>query len=270
MVSFADVAFPAFVRHFLRKGANESDLWPLALWDGHFTPLAHSILVDEILFPFLKQQMVPRPSEAGFKEHPPSNADTNPYGSADVRLYPRSSQETRIEVKRWTSWGLEESHNSLKAIAKSDDSGSWSFLQLKKLKDDKHCCFGSTTPSSSSFFDFTTPSACSTLSPSSRSKGREGDHNNCSLVMQYLHSWNTSYVGDAVCHLSYQKKQQSQISTIKLISNLHDGQPLHHTIPRSSFIASNLKGKQNYRLQCLKSNDRRLSCVTSISIFLQV
>jgi hypothetical protein len=77
--------------------------------------------------------------------------------------------------------------NTLAKAVSPSSSPSFEFVHTLYHSDNAHCCFGSLEPDAHADFLFTLPSACDDINQA------------CSLDVEYLSSWNTSYTGDVTC-----------------------------------------------------------------------
>jgi hypothetical protein len=88
-------------------------------------------------------------------------------------------------IGSWSSWGVET--NTLQDIVIKNDN--WKFLStLYHEKDHRHICYGATNYSQSSFKLNIKDARCNSVTT-------------CGLILSYIHSWNTSYIGNLKCNL---------------------------------------------------------------------
>ena len=149
----------------------------------------------------------------------------------------------------YTSWG--QSENTLKQIVLP--TTGWDFLSLRGHETDrKHKCYGSQYPS--------------TISTPARFKLKFHtnvcrDSARCGLAIDYVHSWNTYYIGSTLCHL-YIADEETEAGSRSLApffplegyfingNRLHQ-EELHDTTIHQHIVSNNVTGGE-YILECRK------------------
>ena len=172
MLSLTDAAWPAFTRHFINNGID--DIWPYTRDGTHLIDKGAEYLVNRIVIPFFMK-------EFGHSNNKPlSQPVRRSYYDYDLKMIEDSSYKL-------TSWGKEKS--LMRLIDNTTNGNSnWKFQSIRKHKHG-HTCYGTTTPKSTLYIDFNIPNTCNSTEIG------------CSIEVSYIHSWNTSYIGDATFEL---------------------------------------------------------------------
>jgi hypothetical protein len=91
-----------------------------------------------------------------------------------------------------------------------------------------------------------------------------------SLAIEYIHSWNKSYVGDAVCTV-YSKESASirrqDGESVHIHGNSYEGKPIYDTVPRRVVISEGMESKPHV-LECISLHADRLACFTKIEVLI--
>ena len=176
VLSLTDAMFPAAIRYFLNTTV---DGYPYKYFDGdggHINREGGKFLAERIIIPFLGKYLRGDPAE---KTHEGCRL----YFDERVSMFPRSHYTNAVSI-RWSSWGTTNGfyENSLDYIAAK--SPHWAFLNPTAHSGVDRQCLGSTVPQSEARLAFN--ATC-------------GRTRHCALSVDYLGSWNTSFVGDMNC-----------------------------------------------------------------------
>ena len=86
----------------------------------------------------------------------------------------------------------------------------------------------------------------------------------CKIHISYLHSWNTSYIGDVLCNLYSAEHNSHPISNLTILGNTYRGAAMKATLPEESAFPSPVSGG-SYKVECSKL-DKKFACVTRFAI----
>ena len=233
MISLADALYPSFSRFFVKttKGrkVHINQKWPFNGDGIHLSTLGEVLLVRKFLVPFLQEQLsLPMSPFSGMRDS---------IYDYDIRMFPAINYVTAETIAYFNSWGTAgKKKNTLKQVvvtsptvsssssAPSTSMSGWRFLSIRNHEaDGAHVCYGSNDP-------------VSPIADASSVVGEDGVAGGgkqsglgaavepqpgpepalfklqfhasycspsapCSLQLSYVHSWNTSYVGDMLCNL---------------------------------------------------------------------
>ena len=187
MISTIDAMFPSFTRFFVHsvdgRNDHQNQMWPFSHDGIHLSKLGQTYMLEKLLMPMLEKQL----------QHPfsPHDHRNSLYEASDIRLFPASNYAIPGVLASFSSWGKGTNH--LKEIVLH--SPGWEFVStLYHESDGEHVCYGSSTAVVAD-----TP-ARFTLHYSNRYCNSVTGQL-CMLEVGYVHSWNTSYIGDAVCNI---------------------------------------------------------------------
>lgn len=239
MVSLVDALLPSIIRHFLNCPVNIQWMYCVDLM--HIHPIAHQILVKDMLIPFLNEQ---------FQKSIDNNSSLMKINHLDISyLHPDEYRGALkyVNVHSWSSWNRKKTLSNILL-----DSPGWSFIHLRGHHKGSHVCFGSTTKGSHGKFSIWASSTCQSQSP-------------CLLDLEYVHSWNSSYVGNAQCAV-YRGRKSSHVGSVFINGSEYEGNAVHDTVPRKVHLAS-LDREGNYTISCLNLEDK-LACIASVTLSL--
>ena len=236
MVSLVDAFLPSIVRHFLNCPTWIKWIYSVDLM--HIHKSAHEILVRQMLLPLLEEQFTKTQA-----------LDTNHSMVFEVPgvsyLHPEdvSGVLEFTTLHTWTSWNHKKSLQNIVL-----DSPGWTFVNLRGHQKGSHVCFGSTSKGTYAKFRFWGSSQCQLRSP-------------CLLELHYIHSWNTSYIGNANCSV-YHNSDRIPLATVYINGSAYKGMAVHDTVPRVVQLAE-LQREGNYSISCLNLDDK-LACISAV------
>ena len=264
LLSYTEAAWPAFTRHFVNN--DMSNLWNYTADGTHLNGIGAEYLVNKIVIPFFMK-------EFGHNNNKPLNQPVRrSYYDFDLKMFEDSNYKSST-IAHWSSWGKEKSFMRLMDNMTNHNT-NWKFQSIRKHTHG-HTCFGTTTSKATLYIDFHIPNTCYSAP--------EG----CFVKVGYVHSWNTSYIGDATFELyepismstttksCISKTQEILIENkprcqygerIKLFANVHEEFKVKHTTARKSVVTSAIINEGIYTLKIIKSNDTRLICITGFSV----
>ena len=105
--------------------------------------------------------------------------------------------------------------------------------------------YGSTNSSAMLYVDFTVPSECNSLG-------------NCKVAVEFVHSWNRSYIGDVSCDLLQGDKVQ--LGGRPILGTAEDTEKRDMRSELDHIVKA---GQYSVRCSIL---DSRLSCISSVSV----
>lgn len=265
MLSLTDCMWPSFVRYFLAGNDTSSQLWPFSEDGRHLSQLGAAFAVDKVILPFFKHEM----SSKRTNEKEKASFATNPASiySEDIRMFPRESYTENTFIASWGSWkGLFILPFSY-IVAPTT---GWDYLKtLYHERDDNHICYGSTGSEQPARFKIEALYRhCTEKFP-------------CVLKLTYIHSWNTSYIGDASCSVftispgetDFAKANRSHpvVSNYRIQGNVYEKVAVHGTVPHSHELSANIIGSSTredafYLIECQNIDKPRLSCFASIEL----
>ena len=239
-VSTTDAMYPAWARSYLENTVN--DYWPGILQDNtHFSSSGATIIGGRILFSMLlnalkRTDAYQVPKQYGYYDY-------------DTRLF-LNKYIASIDYAIWSSWG--NSH-TLKLITQLNVSPLWSFIEVKGHAHG-HRCFGSTTMDAEGTFEFLSLDSCL--------PGK------CKLFIAYIHSWNSSFVGDMACHTESMSppvlNTNKQEWNVTILGNTFNNLNIVDTLPRHTLVTDQL-GSGKYKIVC-KNLNPKLACISEIKI----
>ena len=131
------------------------------------------------------------------------------------------------------------------------DSPGWKMHALQNHDDGAHNCFGTTSGTAVLRLKIPVPQRCETTE-------------NCRIVMEYLRSWNSSYIGTAECALTFKNSPVNYNLTI-------DGQDcnfrrMEFSLPCPTRDFAIPSGAQSIILSISNKTPDRLVCLSLIRI----
>ena len=260
MLSYTEAAWPAFTRHFINNDV--INLWNYTSDGTHLSGIGAEYLVNKIVIPFFKK-------EFGHNSISSNQVVRRSYYDFDLRMFEDSNYRSST-IAHWSSWGREKTLMRL-INNTAHENNDWNFQSIRKHTHG-HTCFGTSTPKATLNVDIHIPKTCSSAP--------EG----CSIKVGYVHSWNTSYIGDATfelfepptaCRRQLRSEHNNQITNqqlcqhgnkVKITGNIHEYEKIKHTIPRKTTISSLITTPGVYTLKITKSRDKKLACIAGFSI----
>jgi hypothetical protein len=272
MISFKEVAFPSWVRHFINY--NEPVLWPFVRCDNHhINDDGHRMIAYNMLIPFLLDQynqvdIISKNSNNNIMISPEKSLLGASIYSKHIEMFPRHTDKV---IENWLLWRNNPDLDIFTQIIVP--TANWGIDKSKSKYTNR--CYSSSTLHSIAIFNITIPHTC------------ERQNISCSLNIYYLRSWNTSFVGNLTCSLYMHHRIHHHINQ-KLKHNKHettnskahgsnhhplqtnvliDGNKFHnkHTIPASSKIFTSISVAGKYEIQC-KKPDNKYSCIGGLSL----
>ena len=241
-ISFKEATYNAFIRHYLTF--DQSKMWPYLNDDGfHVNAAAHHLLTYEMLVPFLLDNYRPRESD----KHP-SPIEYPDFFHFNVSLFPPVAK-TIEPLEKWRAWGVGRyDFNTLINI--TVPSEHWGFIRGGRRWDSY--CYASERQSFVARFQFKVPPEC------------VGDGGfRCELRMDYLHSWNSSKIGDLICHPPVSDHNAST-SFVRIFGNTrHSNDTTVHST--TLFTVSKAVSGADVRFECVKP-DNKLSCIAAVAL----
>lgn len=254
--------FPSFTRFLLASTNTSHQRWPFSKDGIHLSKLGAEYLVQKMLFPFLVAQAMGA-----------VNTDLkNVYSiyTEDIRMFPKSFYTEGRLIARFSSWNQQKSFQQVII-----NTSSWIFQSIRGHEmDQAHICYGSTNFSSPAWISLPTryhERDCSPLLP-------------CSLRLGYVHSWNTSYIGNMECNLFpllssfsgkinesllIDRKQRLLNKNYEIIGSEYKGLQVQDTTVRKHTITNNLTfSAGRLLLECKgKANAHGLlNCIAEVDI----
>ena len=261
LLSWADVAFPSWLRHWVGPGYVNStnQLWALCATDGtHLSLRGQELAATRLLGGFFLDQLRSRNGEA------PRRRRSNDSHIYDVDLHLFASTPEEFTVARFTSWGLQpntttapvrQQHNTVNTLAptvlRPPTSPSFQFMHAPHRRqhvDTGHTCLGSSEPGAEAHF--AVPVACTAP---------------CKVLVSTLHSWNSEYVGNVACGLVH-AVTRAVIANVT-IAGAVDGtgsRMKQWTVPMSTVVKTDVS-PGNYTLQCVKL-DHLFVCIDTLTV----
>lgn len=254
MISFADAAFPAFVRHYLNSTAD--DYWYYTEENCHINEAGSLVAVRDMIMPFIHKQMEPKPGDQ-------SNRRCALYDDPRISYFnPRNVDMTLNKLykfqKRWSSWHQEE---SLHHIVVPAPNTTWGFVDLRGHEEHHtHMCYGSMVKGTSATFKIRAYDSCREETP-------------CLLSITYVHSWNTSYIGDARCGLFVEEKDHSRHRVligdyVQITGSLYKGMAVKDTTPREVALPNVTQAGRKHVVVCENLSEDRLACFSEVRMLL--
>ena len=219
MVSIADALFPSFLRYYTSYA--NTTMWPYSKDGIHISELGGDVLIDDILFPLLVNELEPRDTDSLFGN------ETSIFGKLDFRMFPMSTYSGGL-VSRWSSWGNELNTLSDRVV-KANTTG-FEFMSTPGHADGRHTCLGASTAQAVATFGFNLHPSLLSLDENQDSPYR--------LSVGFLFSWNASFVGKAACSIfetspnEYERKVKKIGNTALLDFGLYKGRRVHDTTLR--------------------------------------
>jgi hypothetical protein len=289
MISVADAFANSFLRYY--ETHEKCSIWPFTYEGIHLEKIAWEIVVEKMFAPLLLS-VSDRFYEL-YHVYTPSKresiiADMMKSKKTDglTKMFPEYIYRVKSILMEGTSWGTEL--NTLRERT-SPASIGFDFIPVSPKHDDgQHICFGSTDPHGIARFIIHVHEFYHEEVPNY-------ENITVQLSIDYIHSWNASFVGDISCQayefskedIEVHKKDMNafrdSIPTVKEIpqsvynnpvlpqpkiihGNKHPNnhERLRETVPRKTILTNKLH-LSHYLLEC-KKMDPRLSCVSEVAI----
>ena len=282
LISFTYATYFAYLRQYLNQSTYM--LCPKHGHDrNHINAVGHSFLVYKVMMPLFFNVIRDNKKliELEKIKKVPRIEPLDVYNQG-VHLFTHN-ELFYFPVKRFTSWGhlgFKKLANTLKLIASSYPKNSWNFVSAKRkyeLNDEReirsHMCYGSFKKGSKAIFNINVPSSrCGSTKHVKEIRDPRSPIQYCKLSVSYIYSWNTSYFGNASCHL-YQKDKVSNIKKsvenkdIIITGNVrpNNAEHMHHTVPNEVLISDKVING-DYVIECINLNENRLSCISEVMI----
>ena len=248
-VSLADAMFPSFTRYFVQSVApndtHGNQMWPFNDDGMHVNALSRLVLVDKLLISLLETELQRNSSR---------NQDRVSIYDYDIRLFSPNTYMSADVLGSHTSWG--QSQNTLAKVVVSNPA--WTFMSTRNHETDgMHICYGSQQTSAS-----TVPSPAQiTLRFEDKNCLPQSP---CGLDLSYVHSWNRSYIGGAVCDLfltshpdlrPFGGGRQDYVRVTppgghSIQGDVVNGQPVVDTTVHTHKISRNVTSRGVYLLEC--------------------
>ena len=254
VLSAADSMFPAFTRYY-STFANTS-IWPYFEDGLHLNKMGGELFLSRVVAPFFQQALRQRDSD-----RLPGNKSS--IYSFDLRMFPFGVYEGSV-LASWRSWGpfLSEHLKFLVEGAKPYANSTWDFIDLRNHHDGLHRCYGSFRQKDTARLGFLVQGLWNCNSERS-----------CRVSIGLLHSWNSSYVGQASCALYKHKEQrdsavESQLgSTVRVHGSLHRGRRARDTTVREVSLTEGAVLETGfYVAECTNLEEGKLTCIASLSV----
>ena len=268
LLSWADVAFPSWLRHWVSAEYVNStnQLWAPCVTDGtHLSLRGQELTATRLIGGFLLDQL------QNHSETPRRSKDSHIY-DFDLRLF--APDPEAITVARFTSWGLQQahhsgdnghnghnghnrshSHNTVNTLAptvlRPPTSSSFQFVHAPHRShqlDAGHTCLGSWEAQATAHFRV--PVTCNST---------------CQVLVSTLHSWNSSYVGNLACGLvSVRDNAVVANVTIQGVFDAAGTRMKQWTMPISTVVTDKAV-PGDYTLECVKL-DGLFTCIDTLAI----
>jgi len=167
-ISLGDVVHPAFVRYLF----DMKDHMEFPLTDYHLRFEGIDLLFSSVVFPFVKEVMLPRDTDSRVNKSEPLNPN-GLFGYKNLHLF--QDKESANVMRSWMFPSSFSNYNYTDVIVQSP---GWNIANYKQTKDD-HKCYMSTSKGSTAVFRIQMPSYC-------------GKESNCQVKISYLRSWNAN------------------------------------------------------------------------------
>jgi hypothetical protein len=284
MIGGSDVFWPSFVR-FYSKYRNCAR-WPMIQHDSvHISRYAGKIFVEKIIVPLFVEKYLTWYSvdEKDFLPKDGRESDYSQYITDHIRMFPYKDPRSMMIRYAASIWGV-NNHNSFEEdIVYADPSFHFTHL-VRHEESAGHQCYGSGPDGEKgSIVQLSFP-----IIGSWSDEHVAAQDLLFSLQVGFLHSWNTSYIGNIECQVyravnETEKELQDKTKTRKLVAPYdlsklekvskravvihgmkHDQEEMKSTGPRLTAIANELT-VGTYLLQCEKL-DAKLACFTGIRV----
>lgn len=244
VLSVRNTWWPAFCRFYIENSVTKR--WPYVSDGAHASCIGHKFIAHNIVLRFLNDQMM---------KIQPEEDDSNKAIKNEIRMFPRSLYSSLIE--NWPLWGLRAVNNThipaFQRIIKPANGWGFTYLDNGRHKfNDGHDCYGSRGQNNvMATFKIQVPPTCQQL---------------CTIGISYLHSWNTSYIGDVICRLhSVESNIHKVKSNVTIRGSVHRGVAMKATFPEETRFPTTVGGGL-YTVKCSKL-DSKFSCFTGIAIY---
>ena len=281
-LSYTEAAWPAFTRHFINNKL--TDLWNYTSDGTHLSEVGAYYLVHKIIIPFIIKEFGNLPNNTNIAATVASSSTKHTkrkrrsYYDFDLKMFSNNSLKVTT-VASWSSWGSDKTLYQLIKNTSTTTNNIWKYQSIRKHING-HTCYGTETPDAKLYINFYIPKICKTII------------DGCSIEVTYIHSWDTSYIGDSTfelyepstnsnnnknsilrCQNTPNKptiianKKRCQYGESKvIIGNSHEEVEVKNTIPRKSTVSNHIIKDGVYTLKIIKSNDMALVCIAGFSI----
>jgi hypothetical protein len=259
VISWADVAWPSFVRHFISSRKDRPNVWPLTIDGIHFTIPACELIVEHILGPFFIQVMQPRIIE--------SNESEFSMYDHDLRMF--APRVFHTEIDGYSTWN-DVMNNTLQNVI-VNPSTNWSFEHTNH-HNFGHYCYHSKVHNAVATFRINVSFVCTVLDP-------------CTIGLTSLFTWNVSYIGSLSCSL-YKLTTHNYINNSANVSHQFMLNTRHKvcpdvsisgwhlkggTVPYESILSSNLT-QGFYEIDCVnvdigKDGKAKEACIIGVNVY---
>lgn len=269
VLSASDVLWPSFVRYFTTH--DECSHWPMIADGVHLSDKGSTFIVDSILLPFVKKYMLSTNSH-GLDDHYHDNKRQSDYSENTLTMFPKNNENNHI-VMNARSWGSQ--YNSLPEFVLS--SPGFAMSHTIGHDDNGHLCYGSSKPPQDAYFQFRVfvhQFYFKHMSEEAINKKK------FKVIVDYIHSWNSDYVGDVRCTLfkctgweaaHYEACSNTTANTIPPVvkdfviqGSVYNNAKMKHTGPMPTTITTEL-GYGAHVLKCDKLDDH-FACLGAITV----
>lgn len=265
ILSFTDALFPSFVRFMDNHLTCAS--WPLTSDGVHFDGLGLTIIVD-VMLDFFRHNI----DKALSRTHEDASLSTRHHSSggaassylkllqSHLPLFALSNFDSGDLLMQHRQWGTNIPYDEwLQHIIKRNQGFHATYLQHHD--DGRHECYGSTETNATIELAVGVRNSYVVNYPESeKAKLR------FKVMLGYLHSWNTSYVGDMKCRFYAMEEGKKLLFDTVIHGNTYHHQAVQDSTPKLIELTSHLTLGEHI-LQCSPVQTGRLACITSVSIF---
>lgn len=242
VLSVRNTWWPAFSRFYIKNSVTKR--WPYLFDRVHASCIGHEYIANNIILRFLLDQMI--------KIQPDDDSTTM---KDELRMFPQSLYWNLI--KNWPLWGLAAANNTHISMFQSiiKPAVGWDFTYLDNGRhkfNGGHDCYGSRGENHAiATFKIKVPSKC---------------HKLCTIGISYLHSWNTSYIGDVICRLHSADNNKHKVkSNVTITGSVFNGVTMKATYPEETRFSSSVADGL-YTIKCSKL-DNKFACFTRVAIY---
>jgi hypothetical protein len=258
-ISLYESLWPSFVRYFSTH--NVSCRYPFLRDYVHINDKGIRFLVYEHLIPFFQQQLLPKPTD-----NDPVATSMQYEFDHMVDFFPPEYYKHENIFYEENTWNIPPPDKSFSSRMHTNTSSSFKYYDVNNHTDGLHRCFG--TMEKGAKFVFNLPDPTFVYFASGHQNASSIKHH--SLAIEYIHSWNKSYVGDAVCTLYSQATINSPIrwqdgESVYIHGNSYMGEPIYDTVPRRVVISEGMENKRHV-LECISLHEDRLACFTKVEV----
>lgn len=234
ILSWGEATYDAATRHFIEYGFKDHP-WSYSEDGIHMSATGGTQLgMDKLLGPFLTAVMKPR-KEGELK---------------DVSQWPRMfpACEIPMEIRSYSSYFWHVNVFKLTDIIHDLERSQWKKVSVNHAD----YCFGSSVMNSMGELRFTVPESCNSM--------------NCKISLAFLHSWNTSYIGNTRCNLHrHDNADHTGVHLGILAINGQDDIKKITKSVESTFEGVSIK-EGLYSVKCYNLIEGRLSCMTALNV----